>query len=531
MKNQLRTLILLPLFISCLCIQAQVPKLSSYPSASAVIFLDFDGHTVDGTMWNWNGPVYCAASGFDNTQITTVYNRVAEDFRPFDVNITTDSAQFLAAPLKRRIRAIITASYEWTGIQAGGIAAMGSFTWGDDTPCFVFSSLLKFNTKNIAEASSHEAGHTLGLSHQAVYTPDCEKVTDYYGGQGSGQIGWAPIMGAGYYQNTTQWYNGTNPYGCANYQNDLDMIASKLPYRKDDHANTFTAATLAVFSNNQFIITGVVERSTDQDMIKFAVPATGHFHLEANPFSVGAGNSGSNLDMQVTLYNQTRADSAVYNPGTLLNSVIDTNLVAGTYYLKVEGKGNIFASNYASLGQFKLQAKLTAGVPLPLRVLKLNGRSSGNNHQLNWTIDADEQIIKLQVEMSADGTNFSAVTQTAADARSLLYKPTTAPSVQYRLNVTFDNGKQYYSNIIVLLNSETVAKPQLVSNMINNHTVAITSPGNFNYMVYDMSGKTIRKGQFTNGYNTINMAGVANGMYMIRYSAAGEHWTDKMILQ
>ena len=34
---------------------AQAPVLNSYPSANAVIFLDFDGHTVDGTSWNWRG--------------------------------------------------------------------------------------------------------------------------------------------------------------------------------------------------------------------------------------------------------------------------------------------------------------------------------------------------------------------------------------------------------------------------------------------------------------------------------------------
>jgi hypothetical protein len=532
MKNPIKRYLLLCLLISSVAAKAQVPVLSSYPTASAVLFLDFDGHTLNGTSWNSGGPIYCGASGLDNAQITTVYNRVAEDFRPFNINITTDSTVFLAAPLYKRMRLILTTSWEWFGA-AGGVALPGSFTWGDDSPCFVFSSLLNYNPKNIAEAASHEAGHTLGLYHQAAYDANCVRISEYYGGQGSGEIGWAPIMGVGYYQNTTQWYNGPNPYGCTNYQNDLTVITSynDFDYRTDDHAATFAGATNATFTSQQFTIAGVVEKSTDQDMIKFIVPANGQFHLNANPFNVGAANAGSNLDLQVSLYNQSQTLINVYNPGNLLNSVIDTNLNAGTYYLKVEGKGNIYASAYASLGSYTLQGQLTFGVPLPLRVLKLNGQLNGDKHQLSWIIDADETVTNLILEISTDGINFRPVTQPASTDRSFIYKPTVSSNAQYRLHVTFDNGKQYYSNVVTLRKTGATQRPQLVSNLVSNNQVAVTSPGTFSYMVYDIGGKIVRKGQLTTGYNTINTSGITAGMYMIRFAGEAEQWTDKLIIQ
>ena len=172
---------------------AQVPVYSSYPSASAVIFLDFDGHTVDGTSWNYNGPIVCGASGLNNTQITEIFNRVAEDYRPFNINITTDSTKFLAAPANKRMRVIITVSSSWYG-SAGGVAFIGSFTWGDDSPCFVFSALLNYNAKYVAEAASHEAGHTLGMYHQSSYDANCAKTTDYNAGIGK----WRNRLGAHY---------------------------------------------------------------------------------------------------------------------------------------------------------------------------------------------------------------------------------------------------------------------------------------------------------------------------------------------
>src|SRR5689334_2640774 len=101
MKTRIRTrtIIITVLFLcSATMINSQVPLLNSYPSAQAVIFLDFDGHTVEGTSWNYNGPIVCGASGLNNSQITEVFNRVAEDYRPFNLNITTDSTKFLAAP-------------------------------------------------------------------------------------------------------------------------------------------------------------------------------------------------------------------------------------------------------------------------------------------------------------------------------------------------------------------------------------------------------------------------------------------------
>ena len=85
-----------------------VPKLNSYPSAAATIFLDFDGHYVQSTVWNGGTSFYCNPSGMTDPQVTEAFNRVAEDYRPFDINITTDSTVFLSAPLNKRIRVIIT---------------------------------------------------------------------------------------------------------------------------------------------------------------------------------------------------------------------------------------------------------------------------------------------------------------------------------------------------------------------------------------------------------------------------------------
>lgn len=535
MKILFRSLCLL-LFVSIHgASNAQVPALSSYPSAAAVIFLDFDGHTVNGTSWNYAGPITCGPSGLNSDQITEIFNRVAEDYRPFNINITTDSTVFLAAPLGQRIRVVITVSSSWYG-SAGGVGFTGSFKWVDDSPCFVFSALLTYNIKFIAEAASHEAGHTLGLYHQAYYDANCVKVTDYYAGVGSGEIGWAPIMGVGYYKNLTLWNNGPNSYGCNNYINELDVITSAtngFGYRTDDHSNTFAGATLFNFTNNKFNVNGVIEKNSDQDIFRFAMPYTGEFQLDAVPYNVGTGNSGSDLDLQVTLLDASQNILSVYNPGTLLSSLVDTTLSAGTYYVKVEGKGNLYAPNYASLGSYSLQGQLIGNGTgaLPLRRLELHGAQNGDKHQFGWLIDADEAIAEQTLEISTDGRTFTPLVEPSNDTRSYIYRPSTTATVQYRLNVVFDNGRRNYSNIITVRENDASPRPKLVSNLITNNTIHVSSPGNFNYTLIDFSGKTIASGQLVNGINVIDAGVLIRGMYVVRYYGNNQQWTDKLLRQ
>jgi hypothetical protein len=531
MKKILQSALMTLLLCGALTTKAQVPILSSYPSASAVIFLDFDGQTVDAGAWTGT-PLICAPSGLTNAQITEAFNRVAEDYRPFNINITTDSTKYLAAPIIQRMRVIVTITSSWYG-SAGGVAYVGSFSWGDDTPCFVFSALLSYNPKYVSEASSHEAGHTLGLFHQSSYDGSCVKTAEYNPGTGAGEIGWAPIMGVGYSKNLTLWNNGPNSYGCTSVQNDLDVIIDAVngfTYRNDDHANNFASATNAPFVSNLFNVNGVVERNTDADYFKITTTVYGRFQLNAVPANVGAGNSGSDLDLQVSFYNNSQVLLNIYNPGTLLSSVIDSMLNPGTYYLKVEGRGNIYAPNYASLGSYSLQGNFTAGA-LPLRRLELRGTLNNDEHQLNWIIEADEQITKQILEISTDGRNFNQLTQSPVASRSYAYSPNISSTVQYRLNVTFDNGRQYYSNIVTIRKNGAAPGPKIISNLVNSGSIEVSSPGVYNYSIYDLNGKTLVQGKLANGSNTINSGSITSGMYIVRFTNGSEQWMEKLIRQ
>src|SRR5665811_1505336 len=337
--------ILIPLLTLFSTKSSCLPILSSLPSAQATIFLDFDGQYVQSTSWNGGMPLACAPSGLSDAQIIEIFNRVSEDYRPFNIDITTDSTKFLSAPLTKRIRIIITPTSSWyTGV--GGVSYTGSFTWGDDTPGFVFCDRLGYSAKLVGECCTHESGHTVGLSHQSSYSSTCTLVDTYNSGVGTGEIGWAPVMGNSYYKNLTRWNNGPTPNGCNADQDNLSIITTQngFTYRTDDYSDDpNNNPALITVTNQLFSTSGIITTTTDKDVFKFVFATNGALHLDAIQFSVGANLDGADLDIKLTLLNSAQQTIGTYDSATLLNAVIDTSLNAGTYFVIVQGTGNILS--------------------------------------------------------------------------------------------------------------------------------------------------------------------------------------------
>jgi len=510
---------------------SQIPVYNSYPSARATVYLDFDGQFIEGTSWNYSGPLTLGPGNLTNTQISEIFNRVAEDFRPFNLNITTDSMQYWSAPARQRMRVVFTVTSAWYGL-AGGVSYINSFSWGDNTPCFVFTALLNYRTKYISEAASHEIGHSLGLNHQSAYDTYCNKTEEYNAGKGAGEIAWAPIMGVGYYRNFTVWHNGSNPWGCSNYQDDLSIITGMgngIGYRTDDYSNSLgTGTTQLNFVNSAFSIDGIIEKTTDKDAFKFTMPVRGIFHLDANAYNFGTGYNGSNLDVKIDLLSSSQTMLNTYNPDLLLNATIDTLLDAGTYYLRVQSSGNIYASDYASLGSYTLAAFYSTATVLPLHRLELKGISSEGKHNLNWIVEADEKIVKQILEVSFDGRNFQPLNSLASTTRKYIYQPNDNDIHYYRVSVLFDNHKQYFSNVIVLRN--TIIKPFIVNNPVR-HVVTINCPRPVVYTLIDYSGNTAAKGRLPAGINSITTTGLTNGVYVMQFSNGKEQYVEKFMKQ
>ena len=504
-------------------------KLSSLPSASATIFLDFDGQTVTGTAWNGGAPLYCAPSGMTDDQITEIFNRVSEDYRPFNINITTDSTVFLAAPLNQRARIIITPTSSWfQGV--GGVSFTGSFIWGDDTPGFVFSDRLGYNTKMVAECCTHESGHTVGLSHQASYT-GCTLVATYNAGIGAGQTSWAPIMGNSYYRNLSLWNNGPTPIGCTSDQDNLSIITSRngFTYRVDDHSDDPKVNPTAMsIVNAQFSADGIITTNTDKDAFKINLPKDGVLQLNATPYSVGPNNDGADLDVQVTLLNSSMQTVQVYNPVDRLDVAVDTTLMAGDYYVVVQGAGNSNTTSYGSLGSYRIAGVFSPLTVLPINQVLLSGDADKGKHNLSWSIISNDPIQDLSLESSFNGSAFTTLTSLAPEAKNFSYVPLTKDNIYYRLKVTSVAGQVVYSNVISLKPVDALGKTFTISTLVSSE-ITVNASQNFNYQLADMSGRILKAGSAQAGLTNINISNSPNGIYVMQIISNNQRTTQRIV--
>ncbi len=507
----------------------QIPKYSSYPAASATVYLDFDGHVVQGTSWNWDSTIHARPSGLSAAAITEIFNRVAEDYRIFNINITTDPAVYAKAPAKKRIRIIVTPTSQWYGV-AGGISLVGSFTWGDETPAWVFTDVLQNNSKYIGEACSHEAGHTLGLQHQSTYDNKCGLVKEYAEGKGGGEIGWAPIMGVSYYKNQTTWNVGTSIEGCTVIQNDIDIMSktASIGLRSDDHGNTMTTATPINFQNISFSSTGMINNAKDVDVFKVMLPGAGRFKVNIIPSNVGIGNAGANLDIKVSLVKSDGDTIGRYNPKTQLSASIDTTLSPGTYYMVVDGVANQNTTEYNSIGFYTISGGFDAVLPVTKLVLK--GRADKNIHLINWDFVTDEPINSTIVECSNNGISFKTMATVPSSVTSYKNNPLGKGSMYYRIKMlTGHDNIPYYSNTIVLRYS-TASHIELMGNIIQN-TVLVNVSGQYAYELFDAMGHSFQQGLLHDGYNNVAIKGGEKGLIFMKAYSSAEQVIFKIIRQ
>ena len=375
--------------------------LNSNPGATHTIYLDFNGHVTSGTAWNsnFNGganfttPAYDTdgVAGFSNSELTAIqriWQRVVEDFVAFDVNVTTqepastgDLINSGSGDSRWGVRvAIGGSSNDWFGAGAGGVAYVGSFNWNTDTPTYVFPAQLGNGyEKYVAEAVSHEAGHTLGLYH------DGDSTTGYYSGHGSGETAWAPIMGVGYYDNLSQWSRGE--YADANnHEDDLAIITSQngFGYRADDYGNSNGTASSANLVNSTTIdAAGIIEWNTDVDVFSFTTGA-GTVSIDVREFE-----RGPNLDILVQLYNSSGSLVASANPTDFLDTQLSASVAAGTYFVHVSGvgKGDPLTTGYSaygSIGQYSFTGTIVD--PGSLATLSIGDASATEGGALSFTV-------------------------------------------------------------------------------------------------------------------------------------------------
>lgn len=405
---------------------SQAFLLHSRPSAPRTLFLDFDGHTTTGTLWNRapcyettaaNIAKYCysatrswapsfvtppfsldsnaAFSTTDLQAIVRIWRAVSEDYAHFNVDVTTEAPSFSLAGGRGGHVCIGGSDLDWFAIGytssiAGGVSYVDVFGDGDYgagypsngnevAPSFVWVAPLGYDIKAMWEAVSHEAGHSLGLYHhgRSACAANGYQREEYY----DGHANWAPIMGGSYYKDLSHWSHGEYAFATEPAQDDVATIGAYLGFASDDVGDTRAAARAMPNANTSSgeAFTGVINSRTDLDVFSFGASAGQTINVSlalttsADTYWYGSYYR-TNLDAKVTL-----ADSAgllLYtwdNPSDVLQGVQTAVTLpsTGTYYLTVQGTSSgadatSGYTNYGCLGLYTITAAASSGTGVPV---------------------------------------------------------------------------------------------------------------------------------------------------------------------
>jgi PKD repeat protein len=501
----------------------QTFKLNSKPGSNKTLYLNFRGQRLVGTQWNgrngWNRAVINAPpfnfEGSEDTfsdeelrRIQQVWQIVAEDYAPFDVNVTTE-----AVSEDRMIRSnpadqvyggtvLITRSRGVFDANFGGIASFNSFGERNINTSLAFGDNLGFwKSKSVAEAASHEAGHMFGLFHDGQRVGS--NTWAYYIGHGIGTSNtwmsdpnsWAPIMGVGYYTNIVQFSRGEYP-GANNQQDDFAVIQQYLKLRDDEAGNTpQTAARLPVTLSNGVssgTVKGVLSSASDRDLFAFT-SGPGELTARVTPAALSP-----NSDLVLSVLSDTGAVLASANPPTALNAAITFQIPRqGTYYLQVNGTGYSGRlpgySAYGSVGNYTLTARYGAATATP-PVASLTATQVSGTAPLAVRLDAtgskDDGEVKFVYWDFGDGT-----TDDSGSLRTTTRTYRNPGSYRASIRVVDDQGLSATASQTITVNAPgpgpggSALTAQVTLNLINMSANAAAASGTL--FVRDQAGRNL----------------------------------------
>jgi hypothetical protein len=477
-------------------------KLHSNPGASHVIYLDFNGETISGTAWNdnYNSGASFNAVAFDTDGNTAsfsngeldlvqgVWQRVAEDYAPFAIDVTTEDPG--AAAIDRDgagdnnfgTKALITNTTTiYSSCSCSGLAWVGVYGMASShqqyQPALIFAKALGADDKNLGDSVSHEVGHNLGLDH------DGKGADGYYMGAGS----WAPIMGAGFYRPMTQFSKGEYA-DATNKQDDFSVIQQNgAPLRTDDYGDATTNAAVLPASGS---VSGVITTDADADMFSF-VGSGGTQTFTATPAA-----KGPNLDIRLDMFDAganlvATADPASGSTGpdspTGLAATLSKATTAGaTYYVRVAGVGSgdpltTGYSGYGSVGQWTLTGPGSDSTATGTPSMSISDAvvTEGNSGTSAATF-----TLSLSAPSASPVTVHAATSETTAtagvdfDAASTTVTiPAGQTSVDYTVAVDGDTTPEPHEKFSLALSSPTgatVADSSGLATIVNDDGVGIS---------------------------------------------------------
>jgi hypothetical protein len=176
--------------------------------------------------------------------------------------------------------------------------------------------------------------------------------------------------------------------------------------------------------------------------------------------------------------------------------------------------------------------------PLPINLLSFEAAKQVGNALLSWKTANEINTAKFVIERSGDARNYINIGTVVPNSSTGMgqYNFTDSqhlPGINfYRLKVVERNGVYSYSAIRKLDFSNNDDNILIYPNPIINATIFISSSGNCSRaLLYDASGKLVKSFPLQGRSNTINITGMAKGIYLLKVISANSTHTEKVLVR
>jgi len=268
--------------------------------------------------------------------------------------------------------------------------------------------------------------------------------------------------------------------------------------------------------------------------------------VEGNDF-----NLNGIADDNVTLTGLDTDGDGLDNRFDSLNSV--TNIKGTSYRM---GTGGTFTGDPAPGSRTTVQKKYPAqidrdwryvGVVLPVQFLNFTGVQNSKSVLLSWTIVADKNIDRFELERSTDNSSFvkrATVKQPVLLNVEQLFSASddisgvTEDMVYYRLLVIGASGETKYSNVIRIRLTQSKSSVTIMPNPANNNVYAkfyVERQSEGSIRLVDASGKVVLRQvlKAVSGVNTVELTGLnkfSNGVYTVQIIIGDMIISQKLVL-
>jgi len=350
---------------------SSVPVLNSDPGAADTLYLDFNGYSATDAWGTYSIPAYdlngnaAEWTPAERLAIQNVWAVVADDFSPFNINVTNSYSGSYTPDATAYRMVIGNSNGSDLGLQPGTGGAAFNNSYASLGPTaktgFVFAN--SFQDDPSAGISGQITAAAIEMGNTAAQEFGLALGLHRYGGTNSQPQAIMQADDSGL--NRERWTSGntSSDEPPVMFQDDVSVIASPtntLGYRADDNGNTRTSATVLTPVGNAYTTSGVIEQTSDVDFFRFT--ASGSTTITLNiPENLG------HLDGRLDLYSATGSLLLSADPSDQLGASIDTTLAGGTYFLGVSSHGDT-----GEIGQYGVEIDTT---PVALPTGAISGRA------------------------------------------------------------------------------------------------------------------------------------------------------------